>query len=354
MTPNPDVAAALAPLGRTAFHVSQEPDPDRALSRLVCALRADLNVDRAGVFEYDPEHGALVRVVGVSEDGNTGGEALSMDVARTVSPIARVARREIPWFLTQDIHAVAPEGGYPDAVRALALAPMVSGNVLVGVLSVENVLNGRAISDATLQALHLYAALGTTALASRSRRRERERMEADQLELYRNVFLAATAGRLRLCEARELAVQWARPGEGTLREGPLPVDKERDIWRVREAVRSVCGRIAMDVERAADLELCVCEAATNALQHGRGGFVEIAVECGRVCVRISDQGQGIAWEDLPRAALHRGWTSADSAGVGFTLIIETADCVRLCTGPEGTTLIREMAVSKGAGKNGEE
>jgi len=100
----------------------------------------------------------------------------------------------------------------------------------------------------------------------------------------------------------------------------------------------------MNGDRAADFGLCASEAATNALLHGRGGVASVAVRDGVARLRVADSGSGINPQDLPKATLQKGWSSRASLGLGFTVINETADKVYLHTGPQGTTIIIEMAL----------
>ena len=61
-----------------------------------------------------------------------------------------------------------------------------------------------------------------------------------------------------------------------------------------------------------------------------------------VQVWIEDCGKGIDMNNLPRATLERGWTTAGSLGHGFWLMLQTIDHVYLLTGPTGTTVVLEQ------------
>ena len=60
---------------------------------------------------------------------------------------------------------------------------------------------------------------------------------------------------------------------------------------------------------------------------------------GVVQVRISDQGEGIAVENLPRATLERGYSTKATLGHGMKMMLQTTDALWLLTGPTGTTVV---------------
>lgn len=65
-------------------------------------------------------------------------------------------------------------------------------------------------------------------------------------------------------------------------------------------------------------------------------------ENGTVQVWVRDQGEGINVENLPRAALSKGDTTAGSLGHGMKMMLESVDRLWLLTGPEGTTVVMEQ------------
>jgi hypothetical protein len=50
--------------------MAAERDPIQALWTLICAVRTDLELDRAGVFEFDQERQTVARLVGVDAAGH--------------------------------------------------------------------------------------------------------------------------------------------------------------------------------------------------------------------------------------------------------------------------------------------
>ncbi len=63
---------------------------------------------------------------------------------------------------------------------------------------------------------------------------------------------------------------------------------------------------------------------------------------GKMQVWVKDWGRGIEVEDLPRAALSKGYTTAGSLGHGMKMMLESTDRLWLLTGPHGTTVVMEQ------------
>jgi anti-sigma regulatory factor (Ser/Thr protein kinase) len=156
----------------------------------------------------------------------------------------------------------------------------------------------------------------------------------------RDVVASVTEGRLRLCEtAADLP-----PPLGPY-EPPVLLSRQ-DVGSLRHHVRRIADQVGLTDGRRDDLETAVGEAAMNAVVHGHGGRGEFCTDGhGTVQVWVRDDGSGIAMENLPRATLERGFTTAGSLGHGFWLMLNTVDRVWLLTGPTGTTLVMEQSAS---------
>jgi len=337
----PEVStASLDVLAEASRQIATEADPTQALWRLVCALRRDLSIDRAGVFAYHPPTRMMEHIAGVGRDGGVeyGGRSFLID--GEAHPLKLVARREIPYYLSQDVTREFPRVNWAPGVAAHAIIPIIAGDEVVGALAVDNCFSGRGISSSILDPLCLYAGLAALPLFALYQRKERERLEAIRRDIHREVLYAVTNGKVCLCDRREIEREWPA------RSDDLPIHREFHIRDVREAVKRTARACGMASERAEDLGLCASEAATNALLHGSGGSATVEERDGCVRIRVSDQGRGINPADLPRATLLKGWSSEASMGLGFTVINETADRVFLYTGTDGTVVIVEMAVEE--------
>jgi anti-sigma regulatory factor (Ser/Thr protein kinase) len=328
----------LQGLARAAREAASDPNPAHALWKLVCALRRDLAIDRAGVFAFDPTHDRVDHITGVDARGLPEFSAQSFPVSGQHAPLQQVVRRELPYYFTDDVRRDYPSLSFDPGVRAQAVIPILVSDRLVGALCIDNCLSDKPIPETVLEPLLLYASLAALPLFALYQQRERDRLETIRWHIYREVLLAVTGGRMVLCTQSEIDAEWPPLDE------PVSIAREDDVRGVREAARLAGVDAGMTEERAMDLGLCASEGATNALLHGNGGAAVVEYRESRVRVRIQDHGEGILPEDLPRATLLKGWSKRASMGLGFTVINETADRIYLSTGPEGTTLIIEMGV----------
>jgi anti-sigma regulatory factor (Ser/Thr protein kinase) len=315
-------------------------DPVHALWTLIGAIQEDLSIDRAGIFEIDHQEQAALRIVGVDTEGRAEYAAPPISVTERLGPLSDVALGSSPYYLSDDAPRDYPNGRFDPGVRAVAVLPIRTGGELLGLLSVDTCRTGRPIPEASLQHLFLYAGLAAQSLFAIYQKKERERADSMRRGIYREVFHAATDGKIQLCTAEEMANEWPSPEQG------LPIEREQDVAAIRDAARKVALEAGVDAERAWDLALCASEGATNALLHGKGGTAAFGGTGTSARVRISDRGKGIPLEDLPDATLRAGWSrgAMPSMGHGFVLMYKLADRVYLSTGPQGTTLIIEMCL----------
>lgn len=340
---------------RASQELALESDPLQSLWRLVCALREDLSVDRAGVFAYDRYTQRLERIVGVDLHGEPEYEGESIPVSNQDRPLMLVALRRRPHYFSNRVREEFPHLNFRPGYTSLAVIPIVAGDELLGTLCLDNSLTQTPFSETILEPLYLYAGLAALPLFALYQKREAERIERVRKQLLSDVLFSVTNGRIRFCDHAEIENEWPVIDE------PESIEADTDIPRIRSMARMAALDAGMEVERARDFELCACEAATNALVHGKGGYAELGSRGGRIRIRVCDRGRGIDPDDLPKATLQAGWSKhisnegipeldgfgkvkRMSAGLGFTLINKMADQIFLSSGREGTTIILEMAV----------
>jgi anti-sigma regulatory factor (Ser/Thr protein kinase) len=331
--------SSLPCIAEVSRRLAGEPDAAQGLWHLVCAIRMDLRIDRAGIFAYDRLSDTLQRVVGVDGQGNAEFAGESLDLSEAVeSPVRQVARGLLPYYHTDDVRRDYPHLHLDRRVRAHAIIPIVAGDALVGTLCVDNGLTGGPIPEGALEALFVYAGLAALPLFALYQKKEGDRTDALRRRIHQEVFGAVTGGKLLLRDRAAIDQEW--PGGSPA----VHIRQKDDIRVVREAVIRAGTDSGMEEARAGEVGLCASEAATNALVHGNGGEANVEGRNGTLRVRISDHGRGILPDDLPRAMLLKGWSARRSMGLGFTIMKEMADHLYLCTGPDGTTLIIEMSV----------
>jgi anti-sigma regulatory factor (Ser/Thr protein kinase) len=164
--------------------------------------------------------------------------------------------------------------------------------------------------------------------------------EHQQRVFNRDVLLAVTGGKLRLVEADEIPPPDLRADDPVL---SLPLQKPLDAGELRHALQKLASDSGMDRDRVADLCTSVTEGATNAIKHGGGGAARVWTDPESIWVEIRDRGEGIAPSQLARATLEAGYSTRVSLGMGFFMMLQTADALALCTSSHGTTVLLQIA-----------
>ncbi|MDX1932330.1 MAG: ATP-binding protein [Capsulimonadales bacterium] len=161
-----------------------------------------------------------------------------------------------------------------------------------------------------------------------------------QRRFLRDVLASVTEGRLRYCEVSEDLPP--RP------DGPFyrtPLDSAERLRELRREIIELMRVNGFSEERIEEAQMAAQEGAMNALVHGQDGQAAVYLvenEAGpHVQVWVEDRGRGIDMENLPRATLEPGFSSAGTLGQGFKLMLRTADTVWIRTNRNGTTVVIE-------------
>ncbi len=177
-------------------------------------------------------------------------------------------------------------------------------------------------------------------------KKEREREERE-LQIYRDVILAVTQGKLLLTiedEIQEYLDQDSVHSEMRLLNA-------EDVAAARALVRSMLEPLPLPGRRKSQMVLCVSEAATNVIKHVGEGTVGIYLLDQAVRVVIRDNGPGIDISQLPQVTLRKGYSTKLSLGYGFSIMLDFLDRLIMST-KNGTILVLEMTYSpeKGSGE----
>jgi anti-sigma regulatory factor (Ser/Thr protein kinase) len=155
----------------------------------------------------------------------------------------------------------------------------------------------------------------------------------------RDVLASVTDGKLRLCGG----VSDLPPPRGVAWGEQTPLTGAGGLRDLRCRAVSAAEHGGFPDERLHDLVTAVNEAGMNAIVHAGGGAARVRFDpTGTVQVWVEDAGQGITLENLPRATLARGFTTAGTLGHGLKLMLQTTDRLWLLTGPTGTTVVLEQ------------
>ena len=179
---------------------------------------------------------------------------------------------------------------------------------------------------------------------------ERTRVEAENARLLvevresagrqraflRDVLASVTEGHLHLCDTPDDLPPALAPFAA-----PLPLSMSGGLRDLRHQASQAAQAAGLPEMRCFDLELAVGEAGMNAVVHAGTGTGQVLWDpaLSTVQVWISDHGEGIAVENLPRATLERGYSTKATLGHGMKMMLQTTDALWLLTGLTGTTVV---------------
>ena len=176
-------------------------------------------------------------------------------------------------------------------------------------------------------------------------RREAEqalrRQEENIRRAYVDVLDAVTGGKLILLTEQAFAGELGQPLSDV-----MPISSPAQLAEARRLVLDAAERRYPGRIDHTDLLSPVCEALNNALKHARGGTYQVFARDGCLQVAITDEGPGIDFRTLPRATLVRGFSTAASLGMGFTIMLQLCERVLLCTRPGRTEVVLEVAAAR--------
>lgn len=167
---------------------------------------------------------------------------------------------------------------------------------------------------------------------------EHRELQARQRAFVRDVLAGVTDGKLRLCATPE-----ELPPPGTPFGDAIPLSRTEGLSELRHRADEAAESIGMPDDRRGDLVLAVGEAAMNAVTHAGNGVGTVSLTAsGAVQIRVEDHGAGIQMENLPRATLEHGYTTAGTMGQGMKMMLQLLDRLWLRTGEGGTTVVLEQ------------
>lgn len=164
--------------------------------------------------------------------------------------------------------------------------------------------------------------------------------EASRRSFYRDALQAVTRGKLFLCEPDELAQVWSEAGHSA---GERHIESYADVPGLRSFVEATLTAEGFSEQRCHDMALCATEAAGNVVKHAESGRLEIRVLGEEAWILIEDRGPGISFSNLPNAVLTAGFSTAPSLGMGYSILLEMADALYLCTHPGGTSVLLRVS-----------
>ncbi len=165
--------------------------------------------------------------------------------------------------------------------------------------------------------------------------------DRDMRKAYSDVFSAVTDEKLMILTHEEATKALGSP----ITEEYVVPSFER-LGDSRQYLREVMAANLPDQEMIGDVILAAGETVTNGVKHADSCQVQVYRLDGALQIRVSDQGHGIDFSNLPKATLLSGFSTKKSLGMGFSVILDICDRVLLSTGPEGTTVVLEVGGKK--------
>ncbi|SET08135.1 Anti-sigma regulatory factor (Ser/Thr protein kinase) [Oceanobacillus limi] len=153
-------------------------------------------------------------------------------------------------------------------------------------------------------------------------------------EVYRDVIYAATHGQFLLINKDDVS----RYRKGVLL-GELDITERKHISVARKLAKSFFYQNGIPSATTLNYNLVISEAVTNVLKHATRGKVSFYQFNDSFHIIVEDQGTGFPLKILPKTTLMAGFSTKESLGQGFTLMMKMASQVVLETSASGSTLI---------------
>ncbi|PRX19638.1 anti-sigma regulatory factor (Ser/Thr protein kinase) [Orenia metallireducens] len=167
-----------------------------------------------------------------------------------------------------------------------------------------------------------------------------------ELEIYRDVIEAATNGKFKLIFKEEEINNELEKGNKLF---TISLQEAKDIKASRARFKEELKRFNLTAKEKLHLTLALSEVTTNALKHGGTGELVVKNYDNNLRIITSDQGKGIDFKELPKAALMKNYSKSNSfsLGQGFSVMFMASDRLLLKTDCKGTIVILEKGLTKG-------
>lgn len=326
--------AVVTKIGRLAL---VEPDIEKLMDAIVEHTAQTLGVEFSIILEFVREKDAFVPRAGVGWTVGSSELTLVPKDIRSQAGYTLLSNRPVvvtdfdkeSRFQSALLAEHAVKSGISVIIRA--------GDDPFGVLEAQT-LRHRTFTDDDVNFLRAIAHVLAGAI---DRRRAEESLRAKDLEIrqaYVEVIFAVTGGKLVILSEEEI------PGNlGKTIGEAFDISTYEELGNARAKLREIIWAEFPSV----DLDETITaagEAATNAVKHSGGGQITVFRTDKAVQIMIKDSGPGIDFSLLPRATLMSGFSTKQTLGLGFTIMLEFCDRLLLSTSPEGTTLVLEIAM----------
>ncbi|WP_067724660.1 ATP-binding protein [Oceanobacillus damuensis] len=153
-------------------------------------------------------------------------------------------------------------------------------------------------------------------------------------KVYRDVIYASTQGKFLLIDKSDTV----RYKKGKLL-CEVEIHERKDIPIARNLAKETFEKVGFKSSKTMSYNLIISEAITNILKHAISGKMMIYNVEDAFHVVVEDSGSGFPLNILPKTTLMSGFSTKESLGQGFTLMMKLAKQVVLETTSSGSTLI---------------
>lgn len=161
--------------------------------------------------------------------------------------------------------------------------------------------------------------------------------DRDIRNAYSEVFRAVTNEKLLFLSPEEMSAAL-----GEKRGETYFISSFEQLAKTRDDLRTMIRESELEEDSINKMISASGEAIANGVKHTGECEVQVYSTDGIVQIKVSDEGPGINFRDLPKATLVAGYSTAKSLGMGFSIMLNICDRVLLSTGSKGTTLVLEI------------
>lgn len=166
-----------------------------------------------------------------------------------------------------------------------------------------------------------------------------QQKDAQIRRAYVDVFSAVTGGRLIIMTEEEVAEALGNPVSEE-----IDVPTYEALYNARTTIKNVLHFNFPTIKNVEDIITAANEAITNAVKHAGSGKLQIFEGKKTAQIMIADWGPGIDFSILPKATLLTGFSTKQSLGLGFNIMLEYSDRLVLSTKPGRTIIVLEVNI----------
>lgn len=233
-------------------------------------------------------------------------------------------------------------------IISLLIARSVAKPIVRLTKSAEKISSGdleaELIASGNQEVSVLSDSLNVMRSAIKKQMETRAKQAAEMREFYRQTISIVTDGKLRIT-GKDIILPYYRDAQH--RED---ISDHQHIPIARHKIMEYLSSQGLPSDVLDVFISGVGEAINNAVKHAGSGEVFCGTQDGIFWVGVKDQGPGISTLTLPSATLQRGYSSRTSMGMGYTIMLDVAEWIELCTGSEGTTVILFIDLHKSKAK----